>query len=157
MNNNNNSVFFLAGPIRGAGNWRNDAIRLLSNSKVNIVSPDNEVNKTSGNVITQSNCSRLDFERKYLLEASVNGCIIFWLPAESKTNPRKDGQYARDTRFELGEWITRHRLQNANVIIGMENEFPGASVIRKNVAAIAPDLHIYNKLEDMIANLINKP
>lgn len=93
------------------------------------------------------------WERHYLALASTQGSIIFWLPEESKNNPRplETGPYARDTYGELGEWRTRMLYGNARVVIGAQRAFPGLSVITKNFRAMIGDtLVFYETLQDTI-------
>jgi hypothetical protein len=76
---------------------------------------------------------QLPWERHYLEFASVQGCIIFWLPEESVAQRRSDGlPYAMDTRGELGEWRWRMRGR-ARVVLGGEAGFPGLDAIRRNL------------------------
>ncbi len=86
-----------------------------------------------------------------------NGCIIFWLPEESRTNPRDDGSpYARDTYGELGEWRARcSTKQNwlvsaPRVVIGAEPGFPGLKQIKTNFEAMIPGFPFYDSLEETI-------
>src|SRR6266403_4758892 len=111
-------VYFLAGPIRGADDWQAKAIKLLHEKDPNcyIACPrrydeTHELYQFSldpplDGVRTTAFFSQTMWERNYLEMAAERGAIIFWLPEESKTNPRKkeDGPYARDTYGELGRW-----------------------------------------------------
>lgn len=77
------------------------------------------------------------WERYYIQLAAhraKKGCIIFWLPCESKENPRTDGKpYAMDTRGELREWRGRMMAdKKLRVVVGAEPDFPGLSQIEHN-------------------------
>lgn len=121
-------LYFLAGPIRGAGDWQAKAIQLLHEKDpfCYIACPcrydiDHELFRyhIKATELPRSTDDErewpeyaLEFpnqtmwERYYLEQASYHGCIIFWLPCEDPKNPRKkeDGPYARDTYGEIGRW-----------------------------------------------------
>jgi hypothetical protein len=147
-------VFFLAGPIHGGGDWQAGAIQLLAEQAPDayVVCPsryetthplyhlalqgESEERWASRGIPPFS--SQTYWERYYLNIASIQGCIIFWLPVESTTNPRppKTGPYAQDTYGELGEWRVRMARNNAHAVIGAERGFHGLSVIEKNCRAL---------------------
>ncbi|KKQ34454.1 MAG: hypothetical protein US50_C0048G0001 [Candidatus Nomurabacteria bacterium GW2011_GWB1_37_5] len=126
-------LYFLAGPIRGGGDWQAKAIRVLNKKDpfCYIACPcrydiSHELSKyqLKPTELPRSTDDErewpeyaLDFpsqtmwERYYLEHASWFGSIIFWLPCENKENPRKkeDGPYARDTYGELGRWSIRSK------------------------------------------------
>jgi hypothetical protein len=153
------AVFFLAGPIRGGSNWRQKAVNEMyalwlqaeynPRRRIVIVSPDEHVKLGADMksehqdrfvLLTPPEFGRrqLDFEREYLASAAETGGIIFWLPKESVTSPRSDGQYARDTRYELGVWAGRAAASSPGAVrmyIGMEAQFPGADILERNLLA----------------------
>jgi hypothetical protein len=100
--------------------------------------------------------SRQTLWERYYLEIVAkrkNGCIIFWLPCESKDNPRRDGSpYARDSYGELGEW--RGRMindPNLHVVIGAESGFPGLNQINANFSsALKKEFCIHTTLQDTV-------
>jgi hypothetical protein len=157
---NKQRLYFLAGPIRGAGDWQKEAIKMIAAKDKNcyIVCPcrydeNHELYKYSlapklGKKNLEKFPNQTMWERYYLELASYYGAIVFWLPLESKTNPRakEDGPYARDTMGEIGRWSIRHSYglglkikgrnkKRVNFIIGAEEEFPGLKVIMKNLNA----------------------
>ncbi len=96
---------------------------------------------------------QLNWERHYLDIASEHGCVIFWLPVESKSNPRiGGGPYATDTRGELGEW--RGRLMgnpSLKVVVGGEEGFDSFSQIERNFKlGVSPDFPIYRTLSETV-------
>lgn len=156
-------LFFLAGPIGGGDDWHSRMMRILMewNDDCIIVNPTRytadhpfcqyRVNGREGTYQRQT-----DWERHYLRQAAdewPRGCIIFWLPEESKTNPRTDGNpYAMDTRGELGEW-RGHLMHNPGlrVVIGAEEGFPGLSIIKRNFElALGPDFKIHSTMEEVV-------
>ncbi|MGH7175411.1 MAG: hypothetical protein ACREGR_03585, partial [Minisyncoccia bacterium] len=153
-------LFFLAGPILGADDWHREMFKLLcaevgpcvvvNPSRYTSNHPDYEL-ALRGPVLDESQTA---WERYWLRQAATEwptGCIIFWLPKESRRNPRADGNpYAIDTRGELGEW-RGHLMHDPTVriVIGAEAGFPGLSVIAKNFSAAAPDIRIHETMEEV--------
>lgn len=155
-------VFFLAGPIKGAGDWQKDAIKILQKfineiaikKNVYVVCPayyppTHELYSLSVKGISKKDYideqkeitnSRTSWERPHLEIASRLGCIIFWLGKEDKDNPRKieDGPYARDTYGELGEWRARmfyerkYKKNIIKIVIGAHPNFNGLAQIKNN-------------------------
>ncbi|MCX6722609.1 MAG: hypothetical protein NT094_00900 [Candidatus Staskawiczbacteria bacterium] len=139
-------LFFLAGPVLGGGNWQErccmEISRRLHHFSVVVPcrwKPGDKLScyRVSG---TESRFTRQTaWEYHYLslateLSKEHQGCIIFWLPAESKEYPRKDGQpYARDTYGELGRWGSIAAVTKSHLVVGAEPDFPGLSVIRENL------------------------
>lgn len=158
-------LFFLAGPIKGGDNWQATCSEMLTERlpSCTIASPRHytQTHRLFQYKITGEEDMferQTDWERFYLYRAALDGCIIFWLPRESLTEPRTDGSpYARDTYGELGEW--RGHLQhyrNLRVAIGAEADFPGLSVLTRNFKlALGQDYPIYTSLEETIAAAIN--
>ena len=154
-------LFFLAGPIRGGGDWQREMTELLGKRGECVVvnpsryEPDHPLYqyRLEG---SEHFAHQTAWERFYLHLAAKDwssGCIIFWLACESKENPRDDGQpYARDTYGELGEW--RGRLLHdpkLRVIVGAEPDFPGLAVIRRNFEdAVGSSFRIYDTMEEVV-------
>jgi hypothetical protein len=131
--------FFLAGPIKGGGDWQHRMCLELERRVGDFVAAI-PCRYTSGHPLFAHQVEgdgpafdrQLTWERHYLALASIRGCIIFWLPEESKAHPRDDGlPYAMDTRGELGEWRWRMK-SSVQVVIGAEPDFPGLAVIQRN-------------------------
>lgn len=164
----NPPVFFLAGPVQGGGDWQQEMCfeikRQLGERDFLAAVPCRYGQshylrnfKASGKIDVYEH--QLDWERHYLHLTGTHGCIIFWLPEESKMCPRNDGlPYATDTRGELGEWrgqlMHNHFLR---VVIGGEKGFPGLDVIVRNFkAAIHPDFPIYESIRKTVSAAIAK-
>lgn len=152
-------TYFLAGPVKGGGNWQFKAIQELQKHLQDFYvavpfrilpgEPFYEfVDKGTGEDFPRQTL----WERHFLSEASQFGSIIFWLPCEDRSNPRPGGDYARDTRGELGEW--RGRMigdSRLKVVVGAEAGFPGLSQIKANFDdALGEDFVIYPTLEDTV-------
>jgi hypothetical protein len=153
-------MFFLAGPIRGGGDWHASMSRLLMGrfGRPIVVNPSRyDQNHPHAEYRMRGEENRFerqtDWERHYLEQAAEKwpaGCIIFWL-AEQK-EPRQDGgPYARDTYGEIGEWRGRMmRAPHLRVVVGAEKEFPGLSQIKRNFELALPDLKIYDTMEEVV-------
>ena len=159
-------LFFLAGPVRGGGDWQKACCSKISDYIQNFCAAlpcryppahplwDFTVSQSVSNFDHQ-----LTWERHYLDLAGTGGCIIFWLPCESKENPRTgDEPYAMDTRGELGEW--RGRLMSdpkLRVVIGAEPDFPGLSQIERNFSlATRSRFPIYGTLKETVEAALKK-
>jgi len=140
-------LFFLAGPIQGAGNWHLRMAGMLEDAigECIIVDPSrypedhpHRAMQLRGEVVDERQTL---WERHYLEEAALEwprGCVIFWLA--NQVSERTDGSaYGSDTIGELGEWRGRLMYRpRARVVFGAEAElFPRFSVIECNqIAAI---------------------
>lgn len=153
---------FLAGPVRGGGDWQAVMCRALAENLsddfvaaipcryatdhplVPLRLPGNE------NIFPR----QLNWERHHLSIAGTRSqsCIIFWLPCESEIEPRNDGNpYAMETRGEIAEWRT-HKTYNRKVplVVGAEPGFPGLSSIQRNFnLALGHEFRIYDSLDEV--------
>lgn len=159
-------LFFLAGPIPGGGNWQVKACQLLQEkmkrkfvvATPNRFSPQEPLYYFGVQGPEDKFEDQLEWEQHYLDLASTSGCIIFWLPAEDKVNPRTDGNpYAMMTRDELGVWREKVK-QNPllRIVIGVEDHFPGlAEIKRYNDLAFGKGIMpLYDSLEKTIDEAI---
>lgn len=164
-------IFFLAGPVRGGDDWQYKAVQLLEEKMgkrefyvaipyyVAILPETHPLLNIKAKGDETFFERQLNWERYYLDLASKQGCIIFWLPEESKTNPRiGGGPYATDTRGELGEW--RGMLMNnkeLRVVVGGEVGFEGFDVLSRNFKlGVDQDFVISATLADTVDNAIDK-
>jgi hypothetical protein len=138
-------LFFLAGPVRGGGDWQNRAVELISKRKDDcyIVNPWRYPEEHwTHSLATEGGDnhfhSQTMWERHYLEIASRLGCILFWLGCEDIRNPRskEDGPYARETYGEIGRWSVRlANDHNLRVVFGADPNFPGLKQIKANIVA----------------------
>lgn len=143
---------FLAGPIQGAPDWQNEAIKILTELKPDVViasprRPDPE------NVDYDS---QVDWETQHLRKAGNQGVIMFWLAKEQEQIPGRS--YAQTSRAELFEWKVRHERDGAKLVIGIEEGFSGAKYIRKRFGQDCPEVPILDSLEetcDKVLELMN--
>ncbi len=137
-------LFFLAGPVRGGDDWQKTCCEEIAKSIPNFYAAIPYYRKTLDEFpladlaekgIEDKFARQLDWERYYLEKAAREGCIIFWLPEESKTNPRPadGGAYATDTRGEIARWSVELKYNpQFRVVVGAEPGFPSVSQIERN-------------------------
>src|SRR3989304_3083097 len=128
-------VIFLAGPIKGAPNWQEEAIDFLlsQNSDLWVASPRGEIRESLRSSLVPGNDSFFQrqraWEKYYLGVASSYGAILFWLPGEVEHNCAKS--YGAMTRKELGEWSTAHKFVGDSVhfCVGTDGKFSEVDTI----------------------------
>jgi hypothetical protein len=155
--------FFLAGPIRGGGDWQTRIMESLLRTVGNdftIANPSRYPLNHPAHHLRESGDEtyfkrQLEWERFYLEYAAKYapcGAILFWLGREDREKPRtEDLPYARDTYGELGEW--RGRMMHdpsLRVLIGADPDFPGLDVIHRCYkAAIDPGFLISVSIDEL--------
>lgn len=134
-------LFFLAGPIRGGGDWQAKMARIILDKvpNANIACParwdaDHPLAQYFYKPFSQADNRQLIWERHYLkqagIEPNVPGCIIFWLGQESKTNPHPGPEsYAMDTRREIGKFTAFAEMMKTRMVVGGDRTFHGLDVI----------------------------
>lgn len=152
-------LFFLAGPLSGGADWQSAMVAAL---RAEVAGGPFTVAIPYGAHRPQSDAPpfapytmlpaaahterQLEWERYYLdaaagvppkggAPAAARGCVVFWLPEESKKYPKGAGHgpYAQDTRGELGEWRGHMMcVQGLRVVVGGEAGFPGMDTLTRN-------------------------
>ena len=164
-------LFYLAGPIRGADDWQAKAIQMLDEhyrGNCAVVNPSryDETHplyghKAYGDEKTFSH--QTNWENYYMTEAAGHGCLIFWLPCESRENPRPraDGPYAQDTYGELGYWRAMLEISERGgtlrpmVSIGAEFAFPGLKKLWRDLdRAVAGSFSVQSSLQDTVKEAV---
>lgn len=149
-------LFFLAGPIRGGGDWQHAmAWELLQrNGNANIAVPsrwtaEHPLRDYFVAPFTQADNRQLVWERHYMEQAALSfkqrpdedgdpGCLVFWLGLESKTSPHPGPEpYAMDTRREVGKYTAFIQTHGARVVVGGHREFYGLDVMLNELADAA--------------------
>lgn len=142
----NEPFFFLAGPVLGGGDWQHQCCleiqKYFPESTIAVPCPYGSQHPLASYFVSGGDVvfdDQLSWERHYLEWAahSTNGCLLFWLPCESKEYPRVDGNpYAMTTYGELGEWRGSWKHNHLlNIVIGGEAGFPGLDDIVANYRA----------------------
>ena len=162
-------LFFLAGPVRGGGDWQQKMCRELQKRLTDfyVAIP---CRYTDSHPLWHSRAPgsenffnrQLEWERNYLECAGEDtgiGCVIFWLACESKTAPHPGPEpYAMDTRRELGEWCGRMFYnESVRVVIGAEKEFLGLSQIQRCYDEVSGDkFPIYPTMEATVEAAVKR-
>jgi len=160
----NGPFFYLAGPVLGGDGWQQDACWMLDRKlkEFYAVVPCRWL---QGSPMFPFNVQgrqdqfdrQTHWEHFYLQAVAARGCIVFWLPGESKRNPRQDGSpYARDTYGELGYWRAKLSHNPAiRLVVGAEEGFLGRSQIARNFELDLPEFTIYSSLQETIEVAVN--
>lgn len=140
-------VIFLAGPIRGAYNWQEEAANYINNRslELNIASP-RRPGLTPDEFRDDVFDEQVDWEHYYLARAGENGVILFWLAKEFKHDCKR--VYAQTTRFELGEHVAKHHFAGIKVAVGIEDGFSNARYIRRTLSKKYPKIPICESLKE---------
>ncbi len=152
-------LLFLAGPIQSAPRWQDEAINFFFKRKVdfNIACPRyallNErttLDWTPGIDSTR----QIDWEGYHLNKAGdkYEGCILFWLPREKEHFCER--AYAQTSRIELGEWLTRHKLEGTKISLGIEECFSGGDYLRYRLSKECPEIRISSNLTETCKNAL---
>ncbi|MDO8509479.1 MAG: nucleoside 2-deoxyribosyltransferase domain-containing protein [Nanoarchaeota archaeon] len=146
-------LIFLAGPIRSAPNWQDEAIKFLfsQNQNITIASPRRGIREEITQYVAEGNESYFSrqraWERHYLDIASKAGAILFWLPGEEQHDCNK--VYGAMTRLEIGQWMTNYKHDNSiRFCVGSDGKFPELGTISYDLQLDAPDKRVYENLEE---------
>ncbi len=128
-------TIFLAGPILGAPQWHEKAIKLLDRPEWCIASPARDRSPEDTDFFAQ----QVTWETYWL---QVSDVILFFLAEEATHKCTRS--YAQTTRFELGEWLVKNP---AKLVIGADTKFTGLRYIHERY----PDIIIHETLEETCA------
>ena len=136
-------LIFLAGPIRGGGDWQSKMVEeLISQSDdVQIACPSRWTNEhllSKFFIRPFSNASnrQLHWERHYMelsaLDNKQFGTVLFWLGLEDQNSPHPGPEpYAMDTRREIGKFTAFKKMRRLNreldcrMVVGGSENFYG--------------------------------
>ena len=149
-------LIFLAGPIQGANNWHEEAVKIIQKHapEINIASPRRNMNIEHKDFATEMYKEQVDWETKHLRRAGKEGAVIFWLGKESKHICRR--AYAQTSRFELGEWKARHEFKGSKLVVGIEEGFSNGKYIKLRLSQDCPKVPICNSLEETCLKAIEE-
>jgi hypothetical protein len=134
-------LLFLAGPIRGSGDWQADMAETILELEPSVLiacpsrwEGEHRLAAHFHQPFSQADNRQLVWERHYLkqagLDTGVPGCIIFWLGLESTTNPHPGPEpYAMDTRREIGKFTAFAEMMPVRLVVGGNRGFHGLDVI----------------------------
>jgi len=151
-------LIFLAGPIRGGGDWQHQmAIEVLKKCpEAHIACPsrwtaEHPLAAHFVQPFSQAENRQLVWERHYMEQAAIDrhysmsesgvpvpGCLVFWLGLENEDRPHPGPEpYAMDTRRELGKFTALVAMRKARVVLGGNRQFHGLDVILNEFADAA--------------------
>ena len=149
-------LIFLAGPIRGAPNWQDDAacFILSKNPDILVASPRRGFRDRIAGYIIEGEQNYFPrqraWERHYLDLASKKekkGAIMFWLPEEVEHSCGK--AYGAMTRVEIGQCMTRYAYdKSVRFCVGSDGRFSELDTIAYDLSIDAPDKDIKKTLEE---------
>ena len=134
-------LLFLAGPIRGGGDWQAQMAESIldkaSSALIACPSRWDDSHRLAHHFhqpFSQADNRQLVWERHYLkqagLEPNVPGCIIFWLGLESADAPHPGPEpYAMDTRREIGKFTAFAEMMDVRIVVAGDRRFHGLDVI----------------------------
>ena len=160
-------LIFLAGPIRGGGDWQASMAEeiLRQEPLANIACPSrwDGTHRLASHFyqpFSKAHNRQLVWERHYLkqagLEHDVPGCVVFWLGSESRTNPHPGPDpYAMDTRREIGKFTAYAETMNVRMVVGGDCAFYGLDVIMFELSeAFGERFPFYETTEDVVKHAL---
>lgn len=130
---------FLAGPIKGNLSWRDDFVSQIRPSQnIVIFSPQRYSTPEEYKTLPFDEKKQIAWETEML---NISDIIIFCIqPSEYEVS-----DYARTTRFELGEWIGRiesDKYLNKQILVYIDPSFPGYTYIKGRIANLQYETRI---------------
>lgn len=153
-------LIFLAGPIRGAPNWQDEAVKIINeiDPEMYIVSPRRGIRTSIAPYVLHGDETLFErqraWERYHLEIAKYDGAIMFWLPGEIEHDCKKS--YGAMTRMELGLVIAwyKQNLRSIKWCIGSDGKFSELDTIQYDLKIDAPDKKIFPTLEETCAEAV---
>ncbi len=145
-----NPLIFLAGPIRHAPDWQEEAIKYLFSKNKNIIIANPRWN-ASKYISSLAIDGRTDFftrqrawEKHYLNIAFQNGCVLFWL----------ENAPGLMTRVELGQSMAHYQHdKNTKFCVGGDKKFLDIETIRYDLLTDTGK-NIFSTLEETCNNAL---
>ena len=160
-------LLFLAGPIRGGGDWQSHmAEHAMSREPSALVTcpsrwdSKHRLAKHFYQPFSKADNRQLVWERHYLkqagLEPNVPGCVIFWLGLESAEHPHPGPEpYAMDTRREIGKFTAFAEMMKIRMVVGGHRDFHGLDVILLELSeAVGKPFPFYESMEEVVDHAI---
>lgn len=167
----NDIVIFLAGPIQGSEDWHSKCFNLfkqeyekLKNSYIElpwkpqfpniiICSPRRETGIEKNEIEYKE---QVLWETHHLRLAGKKGVVLFWFSNEKEQiiENGKIRPYAKTSRFEFGEWKTRHDLTGASVVLGLDSDWINEKYFISRIEQDGSEIPICYTLEDTVKETI---
>lgn len=141
--NEEGRVVFLAGPIQGAPEWQYQAADIIHTLDSGLIVASPRIRYDEGEFVYEK---QVDWETHYLNRAAKVGGIMFWLAAQTEETPGR--AYAQTSRFELGEWKSRHEQSGVKLVVGIEEGFGNERYIRRRLGQDCTNIPILSSLSD---------
>ncbi len=146
-------IIYLAGPIRGAPSWHDEAITFFLNQSkdMTIVSPNRELRGDLKKYLVKGEEKYFPRQRvweNYCMDIiSKKGCVMFWLPGEQNHNCNKP--YASMTRKELGDITKAYKYSGKKIhfCMGSDGKFFELDTLMVDFARDCPNKKIFDSLE----------
>lgn len=152
-------LIFLAGPVKGAPNWQDEAVDILFSLEKDIMValPKREIEDKIAKYVIVGDENYFPrqraWERHYLDIASRTGTILFWLPGEIEHKCEK--AYGAMTRFELGLTLGWYKYnKEISFCVGTDLKFSEFYTIHYDLQRDAPDKKIMPTLEESCAEAV---
>lgn len=136
------NLVFLAGPIRHSPDWQSQAIEILDSSQTEfaIANPrrphfetQEECEKAGAVWFLYDKYQRTDWELDHLVYSRENGVALFYFAKPDSHDCNYP--YAQTSRVELGMMLGHNAHSSGNIVIGIEQGFPGEEYIRYLVSS----------------------
>lgn len=160
-------LFFLAGPIRGGGDWQSRMAEHIIGREPSalIACPSrwdskHRLARHFHQPFSNAENRQLVWERHYLkeagLEPGVSGCVIFWLSLESVKHPHPGPEpYAMDTRREIGKFTAFAEMMSVRMVVGGDKDFHGLDVILFELReAVGKEFPFHETMEEVVDHAI---
>ena len=151
----NGKLVFLAGPIQGAPDWQQEAIDYfkIRVPNLNVASPRRHIER-KGEFSPEMYNEQVDWETHHLRRASQDGAIMFWLAREAQHDCGR--AYAQTSRFELGEWKTRHERDGTKLVVGIAEGFTNRRYLMRRLSQDCPEVPVCSTLEETCRKIVEQ-
>lgn len=163
-------VVFLAGPIQGSEDWHSKCFELFKIEYQKLQDSYKQLrwDPQFPNLIVCSPRRQygikksFDYKEQVLWEthhlrlSGKQGVVLFWFENE-KEQIIENGKlrpYAKTSRFEFGEWKTRHDLLGTNVVLGLDTEWSNEKYFKARIDQDGSTIPICYNLEDTVKETI---
>lgn len=155
---------FLAGPIRSAGNWHQEAIHHILDQSQDLVvvcpSERKSLPKQFEPHLLQGEegrfKSKLDWERHYLERSARTGCILFWLAPRPESAKSRNKVFGATTRLEVGLWLGKYSADSSlRLCFGAHREFPESRSLTYYIMTESPGASVHKTLPELCEQAVD--
>ncbi len=159
----NGPLIFLLGPIRGAPNWQDEAIKILFsiNPNLTIVIPRRGVRDSFAKYVLSGDENHFSRQRAWEIyytemaseEEGREGCAMFWFPGEAEHKCEK--AYGAISREEFGLMLGAFRHNKSmRFCVGTDGKFSEWRTHLLTLNTYAPDKKVFESLEETCAEAV---